>query len=174
MEGVSLASKRKRPPAAQQANPTPERLARARGDYGYGDDREKPTLTMRDYPLERLRHDLTRGQFAAAEKYRHHWFQAGLSDPLQSLDLNRIFGGDISCGMAKSEGQYFHRQKYREANEAIGMIGAAIIDHVVCRERPLVEFGVAVGWKSKSKAIDAARDTLVGALEKLRLLWGLS
>ena len=73
----------------RRALPTPERLRRAGPDVARGHTGQ---ITMRDSPLERAlaRNALTPEQYSAGQKYRHHWYHAGLADRLESIDLNRI------------------------------------------------------------------------------------
>src|SRR5262245_25699810 len=116
---------RARPLVRQRARPTPERMRRAGADFERGDTGQ---ITMRDSPLERAlaRNVITQEQYATGQKYRHHWYHAGLNDPIGSIDLARISGTDLGAfsGMAKTENQLFHRQRYREAVQAIGKIGS--------------------------------------------------
>src|ERR1700738_3706212 len=93
-------------------------MRRAGAHFERGDTGQ---ITMRDSPLERAlaRKTITPEQYAAAQKYRHHWYFGGLHDHLGSLDLTRILAGhhgDYS-GMARSENQAFHRQRFRRAHE---------------------------------------------------------
>ena len=80
---------RKEPLVERRALPTPERLRRAGPDFERGDTGQ---ITMRDSPLERAfaRNALTPEQYSAGQKYRHHWYHAGLADRLESIDLNRL------------------------------------------------------------------------------------
>ena len=107
------------PPVEYRALPTPERMRRAGSDFERGDTGQ---ITMRDSPLERAfaRNVVTQEQYRAAQKYRHHWYHAGLSDRLGSIDIGRIFAADLGdfSGMARTETQVFHRQRYREATQA--------------------------------------------------------
>src|SRR5215470_9995680 len=100
---------RKEPLVERRALPTPERLRRAGVDVERGDSGQ---ITMRDSPLERAfaRNALTAEQYSAGQKYRHHWYHAGLASQLGSLDLNRVLAVDISgyAGMPKTENQLFH------------------------------------------------------------------
>lgn len=183
---VAMATKRKKlmpRPAedvaldmAVKAGLTPERFRKAEGDYEVGDDRQGAHIvTMRDSPLERAR---SRGvinphQYAAGQKYRHHWYHAGLAEPLQSLDLNRVFGGDGFTGMAKTEQQLFHRQRWREASKEIGKVGSHVLDWVVCRELVPEQVGYSLGWNSRARAYAAAVERMKAALDQLCKLWGI-
>ena len=97
-------ARNERLPFEQRARPTPERVRQAGADLARGDTGQ---ITMRDSPLERAlaRNVVTPEQYAAGQKYRHHWYHAGLCDPLGSIDLNRIFASDLGSfsGMARTE-----------------------------------------------------------------------
>lgn len=158
---------------------TPERERHANGASEWGrDERDRKTVrTMRDSPLERMlmRGVITGEQYRAAEKYRLHWYRAGLSSPLQSIDLNRIFASDESAfsGMAKTEAQAFHRQQFRIAMETVGVISAAVLNAVVCDEKNLEEAGAKLGWSAKPQAIAAATERMKYALDQLCSHWGI-
>ena len=127
--------KRRKEPPERHALPTPERLRRAGPDVARGHTGQ---ITMRDSPLERAlaRNALTPEQYSAGQKYRHHWYHAGLASQLGSLDLNRVLAVDIGgyAGMPKTENQLFQRQRYREAAQAAGKIGSYVLEWAVCRE----------------------------------------
>jgi len=158
----------------QRARPTPERIRRAGTDFERGDTGQ---ITMRDSPLERVlaRNVITQEQYAAGQKYRHHWYHAGLNDPIGSIDLARVSGTDLSAfsGMAKTENQLFHRQRYREAVQAIGKIGSHVLDWAVCRETALEQIGYSLGWTSRPQAYAAAAERAKTALDELCRLWGI-
>ena len=161
-------------PLEQRARPTAERMRRAGAHFARGDTGQ---ITMRDSPIERAltRKTITPEQYAAAQKYRHHWYFGGLHDHLGSLDLTRILAGhhgDYS-GMARSENQAFHRQRFREAVQAIGKIGSHVLDSAVCREMPLEQVGYALGWGNRAYAYAAAAERMKIALDGLCKLWGI-
>src|SRR5262245_65434434 len=93
---------RKEPLVERRALPTPERLRRAGKDFERGDTGQ---ITMRDSPLERAfaRNALTPEQYSDGQKYRNHWYHAGLADRLESIALNSIYdtviGGSSRMGM---------------------------------------------------------------------------
>jgi hypothetical protein len=157
-----------------RALPTPERRRRAGADVERGDSGQ---ITMRDSPLERAfaRKVITQEQYSAGQKYRHHWYHAGLAGRLESVDLSRIFAMDVgNCsGMAQSENQFFHRQCYREAVAAIGKIGSHVLDWAVCRETVLEQVGYSLGWSSRAQAYAAAAERMKTALDELCRLWGI-
>jgi hypothetical protein len=170
-----LARTRKaQPPVEHRALPTPERVRRAGRDFERGDTGQ---ITMRDSPLERAfaRNIITQEQYSAGQKYRHHWYHAGLADPLVSVDLSRIFANDLGSfsGMAKSEQQLFHRQRYREATQSAGKIGSHVLDWAVCREVVLEQVGYSLGWSSRAQAYAAAVERMKAALDELCKLWGV-
>jgi hypothetical protein len=161
---------------AVKAGLTPERFRKAEGAYDVGDDQQGGRIvTLRDSPLERSfnRGVINQKQYSAGQKYRHHWYHAGLAEPLQTLDLNRVFGGDGFTGMAKTEQQMFHRQRYREASKAAGKVGSHVLDWVVCRETSLVHIGFSLGWTSSARAYAAGTERLKAALDELCDLWGI-
>lgn len=167
-------SARGRPLVDQRAQPTAERVRRAGVDFERGDTGQ---ITMCDSPLERAlaRNVITQEQYSAAQKYRHHWYHAGLADPLRSVDLDRIFAPDLGgySGMAKTESQLFHRQRYREAVQAIGKLGSHVLDWAVCRETPFEQVGYTLGWSSRPQAYAAAAERAKTALDELCKLWGI-
>jgi hypothetical protein len=161
-------------PLNQRGRPTAERMRHAGGHFTCGHSGQ---ITMRNSPLERA---LARGiinaeQYAAAQKYRHHWYHAGLSDGLVSIDLTRVFAGGpgTAAGMMPTENQVFHRERYREAAQAIGKIGAHVLESVACREIRLQEVGYALGWRFRHEAYAAAAERLKDALDELRRIWGM-
>ena len=166
--------RRKDVPVERKALPTPERLRRAGADVERGHSGQ---ITMRDAPLERAfaRNAITAEQYSAGQKYRHHWYHAGLAGYLESVDLNRVLAIDLGAytGMAKTENQVFHRQRYREAVQAAGKIGSHVLEWAVCREIPLEQVGVALGWSSRAQARAAAHERMKAALDALCRLWGI-
>lgn len=167
------------PSADDTRGATPERIRHAQGFVEKGNLGKGRTsiVTMRDAPIERAlaRGIISQAQYTAAVKYRHHWYRAGLASPLSSVELNRIFATDLTnfSGMAKSEAQVFHRQRYREAVQHIGMTGAAVVEQVACQEIPLEQAGYRLGWGSKPQAIAAATERMKAALDRLVELWGV-
>jgi hypothetical protein len=163
------------PAPGGRARPTPERLRHAGGAFTRGHSGQ---VTMRDSPLERAfaRNLITDAQYAAGQKYRHHWYRAGLCDPLAAIDLAGIFANDLGnfSGMPRTETQVFHRQRYREAVGAIGKIGSHVLETAVCREIALEQVGYSLGWGSRAQAYAGATERMRDALEALCALWGLA
>ena len=154
--------------------PTAERLRRAGQDFDRG---ETGQVTLRDSPLERARRRevITSQQFNAGVKFRHHWYHAGLSESIGSIDLNRIFARDLTAysGMARTEAQVFHRQRYREACRTLGLKREYVLSWAICREETLEKIGTALGWNNRPQAIAAATELLRDGLDALALLWGV-
>src|SRR5262245_35622166 len=150
----------------RRALPTPERLRRAGKDVARGNSGQ---ITMRHAPLERAfaRGALTAEQYSAGQKYRHHWYHAGLSGGLISVGLGAY------AGMAKTERQVFHRQRYREAVQVLGKISSHVLEWAVCREFGLEQIGQALGWTSRPQAYAAALERMKAALDELCRLWGI-
>jgi hypothetical protein len=159
---------------AAPPGPTVERVRRAGGDIDRGATGQ---LTMRDSPLERAhrRDVITTQQFNAGIKFRHHWYHAGLSGNLGWIELDRVFARDLTSysGMAKTEAQVFHRERYREACRALGLKREFVLSWAICREEPLEKIGLALGWSHAPQAIAAATELLRDGLDALALLWGV-
>jgi hypothetical protein len=161
-------------PVEHRALPTPERMRRPGADFQRGDSGQ---ITLADNPFDRAlaRGSITREQYTAGQKFRHHWYHAGLSGQLASLDVNRVCATDLGAfsGMARTEGQVFHRQRYREAVQAIGMIGSHVLDWVICREFAFEQVGYGLGWSSRPQAHAAAVERMKVALDELCKLWSI-
>lgn len=183
----------------RETGPTAERLARADNHFHVGDDKQGGKIfQLCDNPMDRLYSRLTRSassheentlrrEYAALLEYRRAWHSAGLEPSVGSVDLNRIFASDASnmSGMAKTERQYYHRQKYREARSIIGHRHGIILDNVVCCEWSLEIAGYSVGYGSyrgkdrKSygspyRAREEATKLLREAAIRLAVHWGFT
>jgi hypothetical protein len=176
-QGSARAAQSARPDPLQvddRASPTPERMRRAGPDFKRGATGQ---ITLGDNPLDRslARGVISKEQYLAAYKYRHHWYHCGLAERLESADLNGRFLKDPSnySSLPKSEAQLLHRQRYREAVQTIGKIGARVLDSVVCRDVALEQMGYALGWSSRPQAYAAAVERMRMALDALRKLWGV-
>lgn len=159
--------------------PNAFRLRHAAGAFEIGDDRQgNRVYTMVDTPLARAhaRGILSDPQYRALAKFKHHWTCAGLEPSLGSVDLDRVFGSDVlgHSGMARTEAQVFHRQRYRQAVAAVGLVASRVVEAVVCEERKLEEVGAAIlGWKHPLQARAAAAEKLRDAGDRLAREWGL-
>lgn len=168
-------AKKKQPPAVLQANPTPERMKKAGADVQFGDDGHgHRVMTVRDAPIERAlaRNSISSSQYQAAQKYRHHWYRAGMAGTIGSSDMARVFG-DGFRQLEPSEAATFHGERYAEAVKHIGKIGSSVLDNIVCRELSLEAVGQMLGWDHKGSAIVAATQSLREALDRLCGLWGM-
>lgn len=158
--------------------PTAQRLAKAEGNFTVGDDKQGGKIhTMRDDPLARMfaRQAISGPEYAALQKYHHHWHYAGLEAGMGSVDLNRVFSSDPGSmsGMAKSEAQAHHRKQWREARYCLGLRVGIVVDNVVCAGHTLETAGFSVGWTNKPQAIAAATEMLRDAGYRLARLWGI-
>jgi hypothetical protein len=159
-------------------SPTPERLRMAGNDFALGgEDRGIKTYTMRDSPLDRIfaRRSLSGSEYAALQKYFHHWHHAGLQATVGSVDLNRIFSSDPASmsGMAKTEAQAHHRKQWREARALIGIETGIVVDYVVCAGSSLEAAGTHIGYNSPFRAREAALKHVQRAGDMLERHWGL-
>jgi len=180
--GIAASKKGVRNPAYPSIEihgcPTAERLRMAGDDFTLGgEDRGVKTYAMRDSPLDRAfkKKIISGAEHSALQKYRHHWYHAGQAPTISSLDLDRIFSGGLGgpAGMPKSEGQVFHRQCWRAAQQCLGLRSAAVVDLFVCREENLEQCGQAIGWNSKPQAIAGAAELVKDAGYRLAKLWGI-
>ena len=158
--------------------PTQERLAKADGHVEIGDDAQGTRIyTLRDSPLERLnaRGGIDAREYSALMKFKQHWHHAGLQPSVGSVDLSRVFAVDPGgySGMAKTERQVFHRQRYREAVQHIGLRAALVVERVVCAEQTLETAGMALNWRTPAQARAAATELLRDAGYRLAQLWGI-
>jgi len=158
--------------------PTQERLAKADGHVEIGDDAQGTRIyTLRDSPLERLnaRGGIDAREYSALMKFKQHWHHAGLQPSVGSVDLSRVFTVDPGgySGMAKTERQVFHRQRYREAVQHIGLRAALVVERVVCAEQTLEAAGLALNWRTPAQARAAATELLRDAGYRLAQLWGI-
>lgn len=158
--------------------PTEERLGMGAGAFDVGgDDRGVRTYIFADSPLGRMfkAKRIDPIEFTALQRYKHHWYHAGLEISMASVDLNRVFASDPGSmsGMAKSEKQAHHRQQYRGARELIGHRPGIVVDNVVCAEWPLHIAGHSIGYDSPYRARQAATEILRDAGYRLAKLWGI-
>lgn len=181
--GMTIADKvrkRRRSSAiSAKEGPNQYRLRHAAGAFEVGDDQQGGRVyTMVDTPLARAhaRRVISDMQYRALSKFKHHWTCAGLEPSFGSSDLDRVFGSDVTgySGMARTEAQVFHRQRYREAVTVIGLIASRVVEAVACEERKLEDAGSAIlGWKHPLQARAAAVEKLRDAGERLAREWGL-
>lgn len=163
------------PRLVDERGPTNARMRKADGDFVRGGATR--TVQVRDAPLERMwtRKVLTEKQYNGLNKYRIHWYHAGMAGKMGALDPEHIFASDISnfSGLAKTERQVFHQQQYRKGVQKLGLRKSTIVEMVVCQEQLLEDAGRRLSWGNKSQAIAAATEVLRGAAEELCEMWGL-
>ena len=158
--------------------PTAERLMKSGGAFVIGDDKQGTRVyRFHESPLDRMFKDDRIGgsEYAALQKYKHHWYHAGLEPGCASMDLNRVLSADPSSlsGMAKTEAQAHHRQQYRAARALLGHRTGIVVDNAVCAEHSLEVAGFSIGWTNKPQAIAAATEMLRDAGYRLSKLWGI-
>lgn len=181
-----MTSPQRAEPEFDVRGPTAERIHKA--DHAYvvgGQDRGTKIYFFADSPCQRLyaRLRLRAGQretdqltieYVALQKYRHHWYHAGLEAPLASVDPNRVFASDPGSmsGMAKSERQYQHRLTMRrlrdQANPVISHKAEILLDNFVCYEHALHISGYTIGY-----SVFRARKLVRESAQKLADHWGV-
>jgi hypothetical protein len=167
--------------------PTLERLGKAGDGYAVGDDKMgRVIIQLLDGELERMYSRLTRRagryqeeelrrEYAALQKYRHHWTRAGKEATIGSVDLNSIFCSDPSrrTGMPMAEGQIHHDQQWRQARAKLNHKRGIVVDNVVCSGNALEIAGFCIGYTSVFRAREAAEKHLRGAGQTLADYWGI-
>jgi hypothetical protein len=126
---------------------TPERLAKAHGNYVVGDDKQGVQVYhFLDTPLLRLYKrlgvedrsdaatDQLRREFVALMKYRDHWYYAGLEGKSGSAELDRVQSS--KGGLEESEKRVHHIVAYRRAARLLGMWHSHVVEHIACLDRP--------------------------------------
>lgn len=165
------------PAAALFSNPTPERRKMIDGAYVVNNDPGRTIITVRDAPLDRMRDRNAIGgnEYAALQKYKHHWTRAGMAGRMSALDLNGVFSSDKSTrsGMATQEAECHHLKQYRDARALLGHRTGIVVDNIVCAEQSLEIAGYSIGWTNKPQAIAAATEMLRDAGYRLSKLWGM-
>lgn len=159
--------------------PTPERLRHSQGHYEVGDDQQGAQVyTILDNPLARAlaRETINERQYRALTKFKHHHSSAGLEPSYGSADMDRVFSSDVGAfsGMAKTENQVFHRQRYRQAVQIMGMNTSRVVEAVVCAEWTLEDAGTKIlAWSHALQARAAVVTILREAGDRLASEWGV-
>jgi len=91
------------------------------------------------------------------------------------MDLNRVFASDVSnySQMSRTGTQYFHREQYRLAREALTEDYAPLVEAIVCDERLIEEVGAGAKWRTRTQAYVSGVERLRFALNNLIKLWGI-
>ena len=115
-----------------------------------------------------------RDLFDAGDRFRTHWYRAGLSG-IGSIDLNRAGGGggDPAWLMPSSEAAAYHREKHRAARAALDPDSFAAVLAVCCGEDDLGMVGRQAGFGNDAGATAVALDRLRRGLAKLAEMYGI-
>jgi hypothetical protein len=139
--------------------PTPERLGKLLvGDLEIGEDgRGHQIYSISEAPIARMFKSkrLTGIQFTALSRFHSHWWNAGLSESIRGVDLNRIYAPDpfSSVGMCTTERQYQNRREYRAAYELLAHREGILVTNLVCSETlNLEQCGNMLGYISPFRA----------------------
>ena len=160
--------------------PTPERLGKLLvGDLEIGEDRQGSRIyTIREAPMFRMFKDkrLSGIQFTALSRFHSHWWNAGLSDSVRGVDLNRIYAPDPfnSVGMCSTERQYQNRREYRSAYALLAHVEGIIVTNLICSETlNLEQCGNMLGYISPYRARAAATKVVCSIADRFAKHWGL-
>jgi len=160
--------------------PTPERLEKLQdGDWSVGDDQQGNKLvTIHGSPLARMFRDkrLDGIQFTALNRFHAHWWNAGLSESIRGVDLNRIYAPDpfSSVGMCTTERQYQNRREYRAAYALLAHQEGILVTNLICSESlSLEQCGYELGYSSPFRARTAASKVLRSIADRFAKMWGI-
>jgi hypothetical protein len=160
--------------------PTPERLGKLLvGDLEIGEDgRGHRIYAISDSPMCRMFKDkrLSGIQFTALSRFHSHWWNAGLSESVRGVDLNRIYAPDPfnSVGMCSTERQYQNRREYRKAYELLTRLEGILVTNLICSETYSLEMcGNALGFISPFRARAAATKVVCSIADRFAKHWGL-
>lgn len=166
----------------EPGRPTPERLFKSQGCFDVADGRGGTgAITFWDRPLEKAAREtkyrkpqITKRQYEAGAKFRHHWERSGMDSDLKSPELDRVFGGGMfSCGMPKNEGEAHHRAQIRRAYEKLGADGFKFVRDVVAYDLDLSVKGFEFGFRNEAQARAAAFGSFRTLLDMLGDTWGI-
>lgn len=118
--------------------------------------------------------DRNRILFDAGDRFRQHWYLAGLSG-IGSIDLNRVGGGngDPAWMIPSSESAAYHRARHRAARAALDRDGYEAVFAVCCGEDDLGPVGRKAGFGNDAGASAVALDRLRRGLAMLAVLYGM-
>ena len=161
--------------------PTPERLGKLLvGDLEIGEDGTGHRIyTVSDSPMCRMFKDkrLSGIQFTALSRFHSHWWNAGLSESVRGVDLNRIYAPDPfnSVGMCSTERQYQNRREYRSAYALLTHLEGILVTNLICSESlNLEQCGNMLGYISPFRARAAATKVVCSVADRFAKLWGIS
>ncbi len=161
--------------------PTPERLGKLLvGDLEIGEDgRGHRIYSISEAPIARMFKSgrLSGIQFTALNRFHSHWWNAGLSESVRGVDLNRIYAPDPfpSAGMSKTERQYQNRVEYRNAYKKLTHLEGILVTNLICSERySLDDCGYFLGFTSRFRAREAATKVICSIADRFSKHWGIS
>lgn len=170
-----MTTRLKRPiDATTRQGTTPERLAKANGNLHVQNGVQYMRDSMLDCALNRRR--ISSKQYEAGEKYRHHWYHAGMAGNLISHNFEAIARAEaLFGGMARTENEAFHRQQYRKARRELERVECLnAVEGFVLFDTAPVDLGYALTrWKSRQQAEAAALERIQIGLHVLVGYFGI-
>jgi hypothetical protein len=160
--------------------PTPERLGNLLvGDLEIGEDRQGGRIyTISDSPMCRMFKDkrLSGIQFTALSRFHSHWWNAGLSNSVRSVDLNRIYAPDpFDFVMGRTMKQFNNRKQYEMAFKLLTHVESILVTNLICSESlNLEQCGNVLGYVSPFRARAAATKVVCSIADRFAKLWGIS
>lgn len=154
-----------------------KRLAGRYSEIG-GDRQVGLKYTLSDSPLCRMFKDkrLSGIQFTALSKFHSHWWNAGLSESIRGIDLNRIYAPDpfSSAGMSRSDRQYQNRREWRSAYALLAHTEGILVTNLICSESlNLEQCGNMLGYISPFRARAAATKVVCSVADRWAKFWGI-
>jgi hypothetical protein len=159
--------------------PTPERLVKLLvGDLEIGEDGTGHRIyTISDSPMCRMFKDkrLSGIQFTALSRFHSHWWNAGLSGSVRSVDLNRVYAPDFyGMGCPRTLSQFNHRMEYESAYKLLTFTESVIVTNLICSETlSLEQCGYSLGYTSPYRARAAATKVVCSIADRLAKHWGI-
>jgi len=175
---VRRAKKQSPSPPREIGCPTIERIIKSRGDYDVGDDQQGARVyTFRDAPIDRLlsAKTISDEQYQALSWFRRNWYISGMSGQVSSIDPNRVSAPEAAgyALMPRSEAAAVAREIYRKSVQEVGLERSAIVEAIVCHERPLYAAGSRAGASERTASKDA-RVVLRESADILARLYGFA
>jgi hypothetical protein len=159
--------------------PTLERLEKLTdGDLEIGEDRTGGRIyTISDAPVARMFKSkrLSGIQFTALSRFHSHWWNAGLSGSVRSVDLNRIYAPDpFDFCMGRTEKQFNNRREYEAAYKLLTFLEGILVTNLICSESlNLEQCGNMLGYLSPFRARTAATKVVCSIADKFAKHWGI-
>lgn len=163
-----------------ERGPTGERIRKSASEF-FTDDNGANHTRENPADIALAKGQISKRQHTAAHKLYVHWFRGGLQANYGSVDMHGIFGGKgyEAAGMAKTEAQAFHRQRFRKAIESLISAGQNTdkyrwpLVHFCCYENGLEQIGRAMGWNNRPQALAVAIERVRAGLDILCDDWGI-